>query len=54
MAAVDAESELRNINYALQKCSQATYVPDSGSDLYTLKSFYSSRPYKQTNTRNVI
>jgi len=39
MAAVDAESELRNINYALQKCSQATYVPDSGSDMYTLKSF---------------
>jgi hypothetical protein len=31
---VNLESELRNQIYALQKCSQAVYVPDSNSDLY--------------------
>jgi hypothetical protein len=31
---VNKESELRNQIYALQKCSQAVYVPSSGSDLY--------------------
>jgi hypothetical protein len=31
---VNTESELRNQIYALQKCSQAVYVPSSGSDLY--------------------
>ena len=31
---VNTESELRNQIYALQKCSQATYVPSSRSDLY--------------------
>jgi hypothetical protein len=31
---VNVESELRNQIYALQKCSQATYVPSSRSDLY--------------------
>lgn len=31
---INTESELRNQIYALQKCSQATYVPNSNSDLY--------------------
>jgi hypothetical protein len=34
-ANVNQESELRNQIYALQKCSQAVYVPSSKSDLYT-------------------
>ena len=32
---VNTESELRNQIYSLQKCSQATYVPSSKSDLYS-------------------
>lgn len=31
---INTESELRNQVYALQKCSQAVYVPKSKSDLY--------------------
>jgi hypothetical protein len=31
---INQESELRNQIYALQKCSQAVYVPSSQSDLY--------------------
>lgn len=31
---VNVESELRNQIYALQKCSQAVYVPSSKSDMY--------------------
>ncbi len=31
---VNAESELRNQIFALQKCSQSVYVPNSTSDLY--------------------
>lgn len=31
---INTESELRNQVYALQKCSQAVYVPKSNSDLY--------------------
>lgn len=34
---INKESELRNQIYALQKCSQATYVPSSNSDLYSYK-----------------
>jgi hypothetical protein len=34
---INTESELRNQVYALQKCSQAVYVPRSSSDLYTYK-----------------
>jgi hypothetical protein len=37
---INTESELRNQIYALQKCSQAVYVPTSNSDLYT----YSFKP----------
>jgi hypothetical protein len=32
---INKESELRNQIYALQKCSQAVYVPNSSSDLYS-------------------
>lgn len=32
---INTESVLRNQVYALQKCSQAVYVPNSKSDLYT-------------------
>jgi len=32
---INKESELRNQVYALQKCSQAVYVPSSSSDLYS-------------------
>ena len=31
---INTESELRNQIYALQKCSQSVYVPNSTSDLY--------------------
>jgi hypothetical protein len=31
---VNKESELRNQIYALQRCSQSVYVPNSNSDLY--------------------
>jgi hypothetical protein len=31
---VNLESDLRNQIFALQKCSQSTFVPKSGSDLY--------------------
>ena len=34
---INIESELRNQVYALQKCSQSVYVPNSNSDLYTYK-----------------
>ncbi len=40
---VNRESELRNQLYALQKCSQAEYVPSSDSSLYQ---------HKWTNNRN--
>jgi hypothetical protein len=33
-SSVNQESELRNQIFALQKCSQAVYVPSSTSDLY--------------------
>lgn len=32
---INKESELRNQIFALQKCSQSVYVPNSSSDLYT-------------------
>lgn len=36
---IDIESDMRNQFYGMQKCAQAAYVPNSGSDLYTLQSF---------------
>ena len=41
---VNTESELRNQIYALQKCSQAAYVPSSSSDLYTYNFKTASQP----------
>lgn len=43
---INKESELRNQIYALQKCSQAVYVPSSNSDLYT----YSFKPNNNMNS----
>jgi len=41
---INKESELRNQIYALQKCSQAVYVPSSKSDLYEYKFKTISQP----------
>jgi hypothetical protein len=41
---INIESELRNQIYAIQKCSQATYVPKSNSDLYTYNFKTPSQP----------
>lgn len=40
---INIESDLRNQIFALQKCSQAVYVPDSSSDLYQ----YNFQPQQQ-------
>ena len=40
---VNVESDLRNQIFALQKCSQAVYVPSSNSDLYE----FGFKPSKQ-------
>lgn len=47
---VNLESELRNQVYALQKCSQAVYVPNSSSDLY----MYNFRTPKQHNPHELL
>ena len=47
---INKESELRNQIYALQKCSQAVYVPGSNSDLYQYK-FHSA---KQHNPHDLL
>jgi hypothetical protein len=47
---VNLESELRNQVYALQKCSQAVYVPDSKSDLYD----YKFKTIKQPNPHELL
>jgi|LauGreDrversion4_1035100.scaffolds.fasta_scaffold00433_8 hypothetical protein len=47
---VNAESELRNQVYALQKCSQAVYVPNSNSDLYS----YSFQTVTQPNPHSLL
>jgi hypothetical protein len=41
---INTESELRNQIYALQKCNQAVYVPQSNSDLYYYKFKTPSKP----------
>ena len=41
---------MRNQFFALQSCPQATYVPGSSSDLYTLRSFaHESKPDVQSH-----
>ena len=47
---INKESELRNQIYALQKCSQSVYVPNSKSDLYNYK-FHSN---KQANPHEAL
>ena len=47
---VNLESELRNQVYALQKCSQATYVPNSNSDLYK----YDFKSVRQPNPHELL
>jgi len=46
---INLESELRNQIYALQKCSQSVYVPNSTSDLYK-----NSVTYNSENNKNDI
>ena len=50
---INKESELRNQIYALQKCSQAVYVPNSTSDLYNY-SFQPSSSYAPTSQHNLL
>ena len=47
---INLESELRNQVYALQKCSQAEYVPNSGSDLYE----YNFKTVKKPNPHELL
>lgn len=47
---VNKESELRNQIYALQKCSQSVYVPNSSSDLYD----YKFKTYAQPNPHELL
>jgi hypothetical protein len=47
---INKESELRNQIYALQKCSQSVYVPNSNSDLYT----YKFKTVKQPNPHELL
>jgi hypothetical protein len=47
---INKESELRNQIYALQKCSQSDYVPNSNSDLYQ----YKFKTIKQDNPHELL
>jgi hypothetical protein len=47
---INTESELRNQIYALQKCSQSVYVPNSNSDLYD----YTFKTVKKTNPHELL
>ncbi len=47
---INKESELRNQIYALQKCSQSVYVPNSTSDLYD----YSFNSNNQHNPHSLL
>jgi len=47
---INKESELRNQIYAIQKCSQSVYVPNSSSDLYT----YTFQTPKKTNPHELL
>jgi len=47
---INKESELRNQIYALQKCSQSVYVPNSNSDLYN----YKFRTVNQPNPHELL
>lgn len=47
---INTESVLRNQIYALQKCSQAVYVPNSTSDLYS----YNFQTKTQSNPHELL
>ena len=47
---INKESELRNQIYALQKCSNSVYVPNSRSDLYQ----YNFKTEKQLNPHELL
>ena len=47
---INKESELRNQIYALQKCSQSVYVPNSNSDLFN----YKFKTEKQSNPHELL
>ena len=47
---VNVESELRNQIYALQRCSQSVYVPNSSSDLYN----YGFTPKKTAQSHSLL
>jgi hypothetical protein len=47
---INLESELRNQVFALQKCSQSVYVPNSTSDLYN----YTFKTVKQPNPHELL
>lgn len=47
---INVESELRNQIYALQKCSQAAFVPSSNSDLYS----YNFTPKSTPQTHSLL
>ena len=53
---VDVESSLKNIDFALQECPMAVYMPESASSLYTIeppKSQSVKQPYPQLFSRVV-
>jgi hypothetical protein len=49
---INLESELRNQVFALQKCDQSVYVPNSNSDLY--KYSYSPNKAQQSQTHSLL
>jgi hypothetical protein len=51
---INTESELRNQIYALQKCSQAVYIPNSNSDLYTYSFKPNMREGSNYNQHNLL
>jgi hypothetical protein len=52
-ANINTESDLRNQVFALQKCSQSVYVPNSNSDLYNY-SFHQSQQYQQYQPHDLL
>lgn len=52
-ANINTESDLRNQVFALQKCSQSVYVPNSNSDLYNY-SFNQSQQYQQYQPHDLL
>lgn len=51
-SSINVESELRNQIYALQKCSQSVYVPNSNSDLYNFT--FTAENAKVTQTHPLL